>query len=160
MVAETEALLRERYPIVASRMLAAFIELLSQARRDHGDLDRLMILLSLANRAYGDPAVAKALLRADAAALPEGMQPRATNTLSLAQTLGLPKETVRRKLNELIDCGLAERRSDGVAITLSAVKHLAGPRDWFIRMAAVHYERIDELRELTDTARQMPAYHS
>lgn len=144
MAADPEALLTAHYPRVASRVLAPLIELMAGARREHGDLDRLLILLSLAQRAYTEPEVAEALLADDA---PPGVRPRATNTLSLAQAIHLPKESVRRKLNELVDMGLAARQSRGVTITPAGVRHLARTRAALIRMSAAHYEIISRLRE-------------
>jgi hypothetical protein len=144
MVADPEALLTAHYPRVASRVLAPLIELMASARREHGDLDRLLILMTLAQRAYTEPEVAEALLADDP---PPDLRARATNTLSLAQAIYLPKETVRRKLNELVDMGLAARESRGVTITPAGVRHLVRTRAALIRMSAAHYEIISRLRE-------------
>jgi hypothetical protein len=144
MAADPEALLTAHYPRVAARMLAPLIEMMAGARREHGDLDRLLILMTLAQRAYTEPEVAEALLAADAA---PDLKPRATNTLSLANAIFLPKETVRRKINELVDMGLATRQSRGIAITAAGVRHLARTRSALIRMSASHHEIISRLRE-------------
>jgi len=144
MVADPEALLTAHYPRVASRVLAPLIELMASARREHGDLDRLLILMTLAQRAYTEPEVAEALLAEEP---PADLRARATNTLSLAQAIYLPKETVRRKLNELVDMGLASRDSRGVTITPAGVRHLVRTRAALIRMSAAHYEIISRLRE-------------
>lgn len=144
MVAAPEALLTAHYPRVAARMLAPLIEMMAGARREHGDLDRLLILLTLAQRAYTEPEVAEALLTDDAG---PDLRPRATNTLSVATAIFLPKETVRRKINELVDMGLASRQSRGIAITPAGVRHLARTRAALIRMSSAHYEIISRLRE-------------
>lgn len=144
MAADPEALLTAHYPRVAARMLAPLIEMMAGARREHGDLDRLLILITLAQRAYTEPDVAEALLGDDAA---PGLKPRATNTLSLAHAIFLPKETVRRKINELVDMGLATRQSRGIAITAAGVRHLARTRAALIRMSVGHYEIINRLRD-------------
>lgn len=144
MAADPEALLTAHYPRVAARMLAPLIEMMAGARREHGDLDRLLILMTLAQRAYTEPEVAEALLSEDAA---PDLKPRATNTLSLANAIFLPKETVRRKINELVDMGLATRQSRGIAITAAGVRHLTRTRAALIRMSASHYEIIGRLRE-------------
>lgn len=144
MAADPEALLTAHYPRVAARMLGPLIEMMAGARREHGDLDRLLILMTLAQRAYTEPEVAETLLVDDAA---HDLKPRATNTLSLANAIFLPKETVRRKINELVDMGLASRQSRGVAITPAGVRHLTRTRAALIRMSASHYEIISRLRE-------------
>lgn len=143
MAAHIETLLAERYPTVAARMLAPLIDLMARARQEQGDLDRLLILLTLAQRAYTEPAVAQALLTGQAAA---DIAPRATNTLSLAQAIHLPKETVRRKLNELVEMGYAARQARGVAITADGVRQLAQVRGSMLRMAAVHHQIIERLK--------------
>jgi hypothetical protein len=143
MAAQTEALLAERYPAVAARMLAPLIEMMASAREEHGDLDRLLILLTLAQRAYTEPSTAEALLTQQASA---DLVPRATNILSLAQAIHLPKESVRRKLNELIEMGYAARQSRGVAITPEGVRQLARVRAALLRMAATHHGIIERLK--------------
>ncbi|MCR5874133.1 hypothetical protein LRS10_08140 [Phenylobacterium sp. J426] len=143
MAAPIEALLTERYPAVAARVLAPLIDTMALAREEHGDLDRLLILLTLAQRAYTEPAVAEALLTQRAT---PDLTPRATNILSLAQAIHLPKETVRRKLNELIEMGCAVRQSRGVAITPEGVRQLRNVRASLIRMIAAHHEIVERLK--------------
>lgn len=144
MAAHIEALLAERYPRVAARMLAPLIDLMAHAREEHGDLDRLLILMTLAQRAYTEPAVAEALLSQQS---DPDLTPRATNTLSLAQAIHLPKESVRRKLNELVEMGYATRQARGVAITAEGVRRLAKVRGSLLRMAAVHHDVINRLQD-------------
>jgi hypothetical protein len=95
----------EIYPIYR----VAFARLLVTLRRDFdGDLDAMLVLLTL-SLGTDREGWAQALLGNHEAAT----QTRLTNTLSIAQASGIPRETVRRKLDAMETRGWISRNEKG-----------------------------------------------
>jgi hypothetical protein len=85
------------------------------ACRQHfgGDLDRLLILSVIGDRTL----TAERAKGIPYSAFLEGQRgpgaPKPINTQSIADSTGIPRETVRRKVSELIERGWVCRRDDG-----------------------------------------------
>jgi hypothetical protein len=116
--------LKAAWPVVAKDILGATLECLSAAREaGGGDVDLFLIMLTVAlrtaehqefrNLTYED------LVEGHAAELPS----LTTNVRSIAASLGMPRETARRKVALLIEMGWIE--SDG---NLLRVPHGHGTR--------------------------------
>ncbi len=80
-----------------------------------GDVDLVVVAgaVAIANLEAGmrDPAFRKAFSRVDTEIGID--QQRGCNALSVAESTGLPRETVRRKINRLIEMGILARRGAG-----------------------------------------------
>lgn len=104
-----------------------FTALLIECRRCFdGDMDQLLILSVIGDRTLGT-ARAKGLNYAD---FLEGKRavgiPRRINTQSVADSTGIPRETVRRKIRRLIERGWVQKNEDGtLEVTESAAVDLA-----------------------------------
>ncbi|NHA14035.1 MarR family transcriptional regulator [Thioalkalivibrio sp. XN279] len=90
-----------------------FTELLIALRREfNGDLDRMLVLGVIGMRTLPPQRVAgRSFAEFQAGQLAQ--QPRPINVQSIAETTGIPRETVRRKVAELQAAGWIERRDDG-----------------------------------------------
>lgn len=146
---EPNALLRliaAEYPKAALRLLRPLADLLCVARDAcGGDLDKFLIMLALAIRTTEHPLFAtyaqKDLLDGTIPVFPS----LGINVRSIADSLGLPKETVRRKVGELIGAGWIVRRGNELRFTDRAYRELAGARVGIERLAVRNFEAVTDL---------------
>jgi len=79
-----------------------------------GDLDLFLVLAVIGDRSFS---AARAPEQLTYEALIDGsrqpVEPEALNTQSISDFSGIPRETVRRKVNELVDRGWVERGENG-----------------------------------------------
>jgi DNA-binding GntR family transcriptional regulator len=68
------------------------------------------------------------------------------NVRSIAEILGLPKETVRRKVTELADSGWLAREHGRLYFTAAAYQQLAPVREQIEDLAARYYEVVAALK--------------
>ena len=118
----------ELYPI----HVQAFSTLLIALRRDFsGDLDMLLVLAVIGDRRLSRRASADALTYKQMGRTPMREDARAAiNALSVAEYTGIPRETVRRKVNELIQKGWVSRDDNGDLVpTEKAARDLARSTD-------------------------------
>ncbi|WP_309643248.1 Lrp/AsnC family transcriptional regulator [Phenylobacterium sp.] len=144
MAGTPEDLLAENYSRVAARLLESLVEFLSVGRHAYGDLERLLLFVIIAQRAYSDRTYSEAALGSD----PPGaahLTPLSTNILSLAEAASLPRETVRRKINELVDRGVVTRVGVNVALTPLGIDSLALARKALIRFTAQQHSVLAKL---------------
>jgi hypothetical protein len=100
-----------------------FSKLLIECRRlFDGDMDQLVILTVIGDRTL-------TVDRSKGLTYPEFLkgrrgasEPRPTNTQSVADSTGIPRETVRRKINRLVGRGWVKKNDDG---TLEVTKNAA-----------------------------------
>ncbi|RAK52799.1 hypothetical protein [Phenylobacterium deserti] len=93
-------------PPLSDELVAPFLELLQRLRAIcDGDLEKNIILLAIAARSVADAEFAamsnEARMQSTAPLLPS----RGLNLRSIAESSGIPRETVRRKVGELIEAG-------------------------------------------------------
>jgi hypothetical protein len=114
-----EELLVAWFPQVAGPVFEALLDLLVEARAEAGDLESFVILLTAILRTCRASAFAE--LRGDQLLCGEiGQLPTLwTNVRSIADSTGIPRETVRRKVNAMIDAGLLLR--SGLLLTATPV---------------------------------------
>jgi len=133
---DVQDLISANYPRVAAILASSLLDVLLVAREDIGDLDSYTILLAAASRACQSPEFmaldSKAYLDGDLTEIPT----LPVNARSLADMTGIPKETVRRKVNELIAGGYLRRVGNNLAITPHLVTRIARARTKLIRLAA------------------------
>lgn len=146
---DPDALLRlvaAHYPKAALRLLRPLLELLRVAREAcGGDFDRFLIMMVVAIRTTEHPLFAtyaqEELLSGAVPVFPS----LGTNVRSVADSLGLPKETVRRKVGELVAAGWIVRQAHELRFTHRAYRELAGARVGIERLAVRNFEVVADL---------------
>jgi hypothetical protein len=150
MSQELAPVLRRHYPQFAKDFLAPMVEMLSVGRQTAGnDLDKLLILLVVALRTAEDKRSASLdldeILRGDVDVIPS----LSTNVRSIADSTGIPKESVRRKVAALIDAGLIRRDDNALSLAPQASRVLT---DWRERLfdLAIRYRQLVAAVEAQD----------
>lgn len=146
---DPDALLRlvaSQYPKAALRLLRPLLDLLCVGREAcGGDFDKFLIMLVVAIRTTEHPLFAtyaqKELLDGTIPVFPT----LGTNVRSVADSLGLSRETVRRKVGELIDAGWVARQAHELRFTDQAYRELAGARVGIERLAVRNFEVVADL---------------
>ncbi|WGM41089.1 hypothetical protein [Caulobacter sp. NIBR1757] len=146
---DPDALLRlvaTQYPKAALRFLRPLADLLCVARDAcGGDFDKFLIMLAVAIRTTEHPLFAtyaqEELLDGTIPVFPS----LGTNVRSVADSLGLPKETVRRKVGDLVDAGWIVRQGNELRFTDHAYRELAGARVGIERLAVRNFEVVADL---------------
>ena len=145
MPTSTESSIRENYSRIAPALLSALTDYLIVSRRQSDDLDRQLVLLVIMLRSAMAPGFgdipSERLLTGDIETLPTLW----TNIRSIADSSGIPRETVRRKVNDLIQDGLVRRSGQLLTITPRAFPDNRFVVDKFIRLAAVSHATVEKL---------------
>lgn len=142
--ATTEDLLEvvlANYGLVAKDMIAPMLKVLAQAHRAFdGDLEKFQIVMLVALRsAEAESAPGYSIGSGPPPAIPS----LGTNAKSVADSTGIPRETVRRKVVELIEAGWIARDRDGrLVYTLSGFERFAKIRDPLLRCLLAHYRTV------------------
>ena len=147
MSASTESRIRENYSRLAPALLSALTDYLIVSRRQANDLDRQLVLLiimlrSAMARGFAD-LPSEQVLSGELESLPTLW----TNIRSIADSTGIPRETVRRKVNDLIKDGLVQRSGQLLTITPRAFPDNRFVVDKFVRLAAVSHSAVEKLIE-------------
>jgi hypothetical protein len=137
----TEQLVAKHYPVVATELLKPLLHLLSLSRDTcGGDADKFLIMLVVALRTTEHPMFAtlsqEHLLSGERPVFP-GLS---TNVRSVAASLGLPRETVRRKVAELIETGWIWREGTALYFTAKAYQQLVPVREAIERLAIRNFD--------------------
>lgn len=144
--APIEILVADNYPRLATDLLAPILDLL-RLSREHcgGDVDKFLVMLEVALRTSPHPDFAACtpdqLISGDIPIFP-GL---GSNARSIADSLGMPRETVRRKVGELIASGWLVRRRARLYFTAAAYQALAPVRVQIERLAIQHYDVVAAL---------------
>ena len=146
MAEATADLLFENYPRFAAELLSGLSECLLSVRSHFGgDLDRFLIFLTIAIRTAEHPA-GRAI---DPMAVRQGAvleyPSLYTNVRSIAESTGLPYETVRRKLQALIEAGWIERKERGLSLTVQASHEFRPIREKLFGTVLAHHELVQNL---------------
>lgn len=136
------------YPKIATELLTPLVRLLSTSRADlNGDLDRFLIIASIGLRTTSDPEFRRLtheqLTSGDIGTVP-GL---GANIRSVADSLGLPRETARRKVRDLLESGWLVRRDNRLYLTSHALQRLVPAREQLVDFAARCVEIGARLRE-------------
>lgn len=139
-------LVASNYPSIANSLLGPLLDFYSIAREScGGDADKFLIMLVVAIRTTEHEAFAtytqEQLLSGEIPVFPT----LGTNVRSVADSIGAPKETVRRKVAELIEAGWIDRKRGSLRFTARAYQQLAGARVAIEQLAVRHYEVVDAL---------------
>jgi hypothetical protein len=129
-------LLRDNYPRIAKHLVGGLVEVLCQARAvAGGDLDKFLVLLVITMRTVEDQRFAEMnldeILSGEVATYPS----LHTNIRSIAESTGIPKETVRRKAAALIAAGWVTRDGNDLSLTSLASQRFTPIREAGLRLA-------------------------
>lgn len=136
-------LLRRQYPYLAKDLIAPFLEALNFGRAAcGGDLDKLFIVLVVAMRTAED----KRVLDIDPDDVLSGVVDTypslSTNVRSIADSTGIPKESVRRKVAALVEAGWIRRDENSLSLAPHASRQLTGFREQLFQLAIRHHQAI------------------
>jgi hypothetical protein len=139
-------LVADNYPAIAHSLLRPLLHLLSISREAcGGDVDKFLIMLVIAIRTTEHACFATysqgQLLSGEIPVFPT----LGTNVRSVADSTGTPKETVRRKVGELIEAGWISREGNELRFTAVAYQELAGVRVAIEELALSNFEVVAEL---------------
>lgn len=148
------SLIADSYPALANDFLGPLLELLSLSRQAcGGDPDKFLIMLVVARRTTEHELFAtfsqEELLSGVIPVFPS----LGTNINSVADSLGAPKETIRRKVADLVEAGWIVRQGHELRFTALAYRELAHVRVAIERLAARNFETVNELVRRSASAR-------
>jgi len=147
------SLVAKNAPLRAEALLAPLVDLLSDARATFdGDLDRFLIMLVVAIRAAGHKDFAEAVRRRRATGGAPVFPSLGVNIQSIADSIGAPKETVRRKVTGLVASGWIERRGNDLYLTPRAYETHTPLRRAIQQLAVRHFEVVADIVETADRA--------
>ncbi len=129
--------------------VASFVDLLIVLRREFdGDLDMMLILAVIGDRRVLQQALSKDVSYERLGRTPLPASQNVTiNVLSIASFIGMPRETVRRKVAALIERGWIEREENGdLRPTHKAAVDLKAGTDATIEYVRVIAEACDRVR--------------
>ena len=139
-------LVAENYPAIARGLLEPLFDLLMLSREAcGGDAEKFLIMVVVAIRTTEHELFAtfrqEDLLSGEIPIFPT----LGTNVQSVADSMRAPKETVRRKVGELVEAGWIARQGNELRFTALAYQQLAGARVAIERLAVRNYEIVDDL---------------
>lgn len=143
---ETRQLIERNYPRIATDLLEPLLTLLQMSRSYcGGDVDKFMIILLVGLRSTKHPefrARTPDELLSEEIAFP-GL---GTNVRSISESLGIPRETVRRKVRELLEAGWLVRPDGKLYFTARAHQDLGPVRRELGVVAARYCQLVSALR--------------
>jgi len=139
-------LVSDNYTRLARDLLRPLLDFLSVSRQVcGGDGDKHLIMLVVGIRTAEHNEIATYT----PAQLASGEVPvfpsRGTNVGSIAESIGAPRETVRRKVGELVDAGWIARHGKELRFTSLAFQQLAPAREAHERLAVANFDLIAKL---------------
>lgn len=130
------ALLRRHYTLIAKDLLTPFVEVLAAGRNAcGGDLDKLLIILVVALRTAEHREIIDVEFEDVLRGAVESYPSLSTNVRSIADSTGIPKETVRRKVADLVEVGWIRRDGNRLALAPLASQMLTDVREPLLQMA-------------------------
>lgn len=142
---DAKSALRRLYPQFAKELLAPLLELVNEAESTFdGDLEKFHILLAVALRSAEHPELARAVEQVQAGervALPSLW----TNVHSISLSIGVPEETVRRKVGALVRQGWLERRDHSVRYALKGARELGDLRERILHLAVANHRTVSRV---------------
>lgn len=150
------ALVADNYVAIAPNLIGPLVSLLSLSREAcGGDIDKFLIMAVIAIRTTAH----KDFVQYTQEQLHSGELPvfpsLGINIQSIADSVGAPKETVRRKVAELVEAAWIERRGNELFYTARAWRGLSQVGKKLEVTAVDYYETVAGLvdRELKATAK-------
>ena len=141
-------LLSQSYGLVAKDLFTPLLDVFGVARlASNGDLERTVVLLEVAVRTLQDPRLAGVDLPTILSGEMLSYPTLSTNMRSIADSSGIPKETVRRKVAALVAEGLILREGNSLSLSTTASPVLTPLREAILKLAARNYETVSSLQE-------------
>lgn len=136
------------YPRIAHQLLGPLLELLASSRRElGGDLDKFLIIMAIGLRTTSQPEY-RLLEAAEILAGKVDMPPtNGTNSGSIADSLGIARETTRRKVVELVQAGWVMRERGRLYLTERALRGIAPLRLQMIDLAVRYHDVVERLAD-------------
>ena len=140
-------LLSHNYGLVAKDLLTPLLDVFAATRAAFGgDMERAVVLLEVAIRMLQDPRLPCVDLNTVLRGEMESYPSLSTNMRSIADSSGIPKETVRRKVAALVAEGLILRDGNNLSLSITASPVLTPVREAVLRLAARNYEAVAGLQ--------------
>ncbi len=140
-------LLANHFPQIAAEVLDPLVRFLHVARNlCDGDIDKFLVLTVIALRTSQHPAFRAATPEQIAGGQMPIFPSLGVNVRSIAESLDIPKETVRRKVQDLVAAGWIVREGGALHLTQRAYRDLAPVRDELESMVARLYNVGTQLR--------------
>ncbi len=140
-------LLSQNYGLVAKDLFTPLLDVFGAARSAFdGDVEKAVVLLEVAVRTAQDPRLSGVDLQSvlsGAVVLTPGLT---TNMRSIADSSGIPKETVRRKVVALVNEGLLLRDGNSLSLSRASTAALTPIREAILKLAARNYETVAGLQ--------------
>jgi hypothetical protein len=144
----------EAYPRLRRELLAPTLQLILAARAQcGGDVDKFIVLLVIAMRTLEHPEFTRRTPEDVYASGADRLPTLGANVRSIADSVGIPKETVRRKVAELLEMGLIGRSENNLYFPAGSYAAFAPIRQEMQRAAVSFYEAVARVAE----ARRDPA---
>ena len=139
-------LLRRRYAQLAKDLVGPLIEALNVGRAScGGDLDKLLIVLVVGMRTAEDKRILDLELEEVLSGEIESFPSLSTNVRSIADSTGIPRESVRRKVAALVEAGWIDRDGRNLSVTPEAYRQLITLRESLLQMALRYAQMIQAL---------------
>ena len=138
-----KGLVAERCADLATELLNPLLDVLGVCREAcGGDLDKFLIFLVIAVRSVQHPGfktlTQRQVLSGEVPVFPS----LRTNVRSISDSLRMPRESVRRKVSELMGVGWVVRRGTDLFITAEAYRKLAPVQESLGRLALRCFEKV------------------
>ena len=138
--------LRRQYPYLAKDLIAPFLEALRAGRSlCDGDLDKLFIVLVVAMRTAEDKRVLDIDPDDVLSGAIEAYPSLSTNVRSIADSTGIPKESVRRKVAALVEAGWIHRDENSLSLAPHASRQLTEFREQLFQLTIRNHQTIRSL---------------
>jgi hypothetical protein len=139
-------LVADNYPVVAHSLLRPLLDVFSISREAcGGDADKFLIMLVVAIRTTEHKLFATysqaQLLSGEIPVFPS----LGTNVRSVADSIRAPKETIRRKVGELVEAGWIARQGNELRFTTLAYRQLADVRVTIEHLAVRNFDVVTSL---------------
>jgi len=152
------ALLRQAYPRLAKDLMRPLLAVFADARSMcGGDSQKSEILMLIAMRSVEHPDFTKLSYETIAAGEASAYRSLGTNIRSIADSAGIPRETVRRKVAELTAAGLVVRNGNALSLAPRASRLMGPLRDSMLRLAAANFELVSALVRPSGERAESPA---
>lgn len=125
----SESSIRRNFGRVWPAHVAEFTRYLIECRKHfRGDLDLLLLLAVIGDRTLVASKVRKSLTYSEfMTGEYVDFQPDSINYQSIADFIGMPRESVRRKVNSLIEMGWVKRTEDGFLVATQKASNELAP---------------------------------
>ena len=141
-------LLSQNYGLVAKDLFTLQLDVFGAARSAFdGDVEKAVVLLEVAVRTLQDPRLASIDLKTVLSGTLDIYPRLTTNMRSIADSSGIPKETVRRKVAALVADGLILRDGNNLSLSPRASPVLTPLREAILKLAARNYDTVAALQD-------------